>query len=132
MVIVDTSVWVDALNGVSTRQVEVLSQLIRENKDVCLTPTILQETLQGLRSDEDFDRLHYRLGGFQLLLLNQEDSAVQAATLYRELRKKGVTIRKSNDCLIAVYAISYGAELLHFDRDYDIIALHSPLKIFTY
>ncbi len=130
MVVVDTSVWIDAFNGKKSREVEILADLIRQEMDVCLTPTILQEVLQGLRSDEDFNRLRYGLGGFNILLCDQVDSAVQAASLYWDIRKKGVTIRKSNDCLIAAYAISFSAEILHRDRDYDIISRHSALKIF--
>lgn len=58
-------------------------------------------------------------------------AAVSAANLYRTLRKKGVTIRKPNDCLIACYAIQHGVDLCYNDRDFDLIAQHSSLKIFS-
>jgi predicted nucleic acid-binding protein len=47
---------------------------------------------------------------------------------YRSLRKKGLTIRKSNDCLIAFYAIEFSIPLVHLDNDFDLISSHSKLK----
>lgn len=130
MIVVDTSIWVEAFSNQATPHVEVLSEMILNRREIFLTPTILQETLQGIRNDDDFERLKYRFGGFPLLLPDAEEMAIQSATLYRQLRKKGVTIRKSNDCLIAAYAIHHGAEVFHNDRDFDLISQHSSLKIF--
>jgi predicted nucleic acid-binding protein len=59
------------------------------------------------------------------------DAAVGAAKLYRNLRKKGITIRKPNDCLIAYYAITNDIELVHNDSDFDLIAENSTLKIWN-
>lgn len=42
-----------------------------------------------------------------MLELDTVEAAIGAADLYRALRKKGITIRKSNDCLIAYYAIAH-------------------------
>jgi predicted nucleic acid-binding protein len=57
--------------------------------------------------------------------------AEQAATIYRLLRAKGVTIRKSNDCLIAAYAIEAGLPVAHLDRDFDRIARHTDLAVIS-
>ena len=43
-------------------------------------------------------------------------------------RKKGITIRKSNNCLVAYFAIYFNVPLLHNDVDFKMIALHSSLK----
>ena len=53
-----------------------------------------------------------------------------AVDLYRQLRKKGITIRKSVDCLIASYAILTDMYLLHNDKDFEYIAKESRLKIY--
>jgi predicted nucleic acid-binding protein len=50
------------------------------------------------------------------------------ATVYRELRRKGVTIRNSIDCLIAAVVIQHGVHLLENDRDYRYIDQHYPLN----
>ena len=60
-----------------------------------------------------------------------DDKKGLVLSLYRSVRKKGVTIRKSNDCLIAYFAISCKAVLLHNDGDFDKIAKHSSLKTLT-
>ena len=54
-----------------------------------------------------------------------------AVDLYRHLRKKGITIRKSIDCLIASYAIITDMYLLHNDKDFTQIASESKLKIYN-
>jgi predicted nucleic acid-binding protein len=45
--------------------------------------------------------------------------AIAAAENYRRLRKRGVTVRKSVDVLIATWCIENDVELLHADRDFD-------------
>jgi hypothetical protein len=54
---------------------------------------------------------------------------VRAAALYRAVRRKGVTVRKPVDCMVASVAIEHDLSLLHNDRDFDHIAEHSKLKI---
>jgi predicted nucleic acid-binding protein len=53
-----------------------------------------------------------------------------AINLYRHLRKKGITIRKSVDCLIASYAILEDMYILHNDSDFTQIAKESKLKTY--
>ena len=64
-----------------------------------------------------------------MLLLDPVEAAIGAAQLYRMLRKKGVTFRKPNDCLIAHYAIFYDISILHNGVDFDQIARYAPLRI---
>jgi len=56
-------------------------------------------------------------------------SPIEAAELYSSLRQKGVTIRKPNDCLIAIYALHFEREICHNDSDFELIAQNSSLKI---
>ena len=53
---------------------------------------------------------------------------VKAADLYRKLRRKGITIRNTNDCIIAATALEFQCQLLHNDRDFSLIAKHINLK----
>ena len=70
-------------------------------------------------------------GGFEIYGDQRNSFLFGAADLYRSLRKNGITIRKSNDCLIAYYAISFAVSLVHTDRDVDLLAKHSGLKVLT-
>ena len=67
---------------------------------------------------------------FQCLTLPPLDASLGAADLYHDLRKKGVTVRKANDCLIAFYALHFNVALCHLDRDFDTIAGQTGLKVF--
>ena len=62
--------------------------------------------------------------------LSDKPSDLRSAEIYRSLQKKGITIRKPIDCMIASVAIEYDALLLHNDRDFDYIVEHSTLRIF--
>ncbi len=128
-VLVDTSVWIDALNGNKTRQTILLDQLIDEGASVVLCPMIVQEILQGIKEDKDFREVKNNLSGFEMLSIDSLEAAYGAASLYRNARKHGVTIRKSNDCLIAFYSIFCKVALLHNDGDFNRIAEYSPLKV---
>jgi predicted nucleic acid-binding protein len=92
-------------------------------------PIILQEILQGIRKDSDYRKVKDIVLSYPILKMDPVQAAIEAANLYRDLRKKGLTIRKSNDCLIASYAIKYNIPLLHNDSDFDLIASRSHLKI---
>lgn len=128
-VLVDTSVWIDALNGKKNPRSELLSKLIDDNANIVLCPVIIQEILQGINNDKHFEQVKDNLAGFEVLEIDPVEAAYGAAELYRKGRKEGITIRKSNDCLIAFYAILCKATLLHNDGDFDKIAKFSELKV---
>lgn len=124
----DTSVWIDFLNNKHSPGADLLEEAILADVEVFLTPTILQEILQGIRDDAKYRQIKETLSYFHVLDFPCVQAAVGAADLYRALRKKGATIRKSNDCLIAYYAIEYDLTLVHYDTDFDQIAQHTALK----
>jgi predicted nucleic acid-binding protein len=54
---------------------------------------------------------------------------LRAAELFRSLRRKGITIRKPIDCMIASVSIEHDIALLHNDRDFDPIETHCGLNV---
>ena len=129
-VLVDSSVWIDFINNVENDQTNILTDLFVNESYVCICPAILQEVLQGIKEDKDFNRVKKDLGTFDVLQVDALEAAHEAVNIYRKLRKKGVTIRRSNDCLIAYYAIFHKARILHKDRDFTKIAEHTDLQLF--
>lgn len=123
----DTSVWIDFKNGVKSGQTDLLDECLVTNQ-VCYCPTILQELLQGIRIDREYNELADAFKALLLLKMDPYHASIQAAQLYRSLRKKGVTIRKPIDCLIACYAIHFNLELCHNDNDFELISENSSLK----
>ncbi|MGD0799196.1 MAG: PIN domain nuclease [Acidobacteriaceae bacterium] len=118
MIIVDTSVWVDALRGTENLK----SLWLRRNfgdVHVGLTDLILCEVLQGIRDPGAFVHVQRRLSTCPVFNTGGQDLAVAAAGNYRRLRTRGITVRKTIDCLIATFCIAEGHALLHNDRDFD-------------
>lgn len=128
MVLVDTTVWIDFFAGRNESHVMSLQELIETEEDLSLCGVILAEILQGIRSDAEFLKTKEYLGDL-IFLPMRHTTFVQAAEIYRSLRKKGVTIRKPVDCMIASVAIEFNTQLLHNDRDFNNIAKHSKLRI---
>jgi predicted nucleic acid-binding protein len=122
--IVDTSVWIDFFRGVESEQVLIFSEYLANDYPLFICPVIIQEVLQGIKSDREYKQVKDYL--FALTVLNDDalDAALGAIKIYRKLRKKSITIRKSNDCLIAHYAIKYSLKILHRDQDFDNILQH--------
>lgn len=126
-VLVDTSVWIDFFNGEDSKQSLALQKLISDG-DVCLCPTIYQEILQGIRDDAKFADIKRILGFFDIVQADFPLLQDTAIDLYRSLRKKGITIRKANDCLIASYALLHNLSVLHKDRDFTFICENSSVN----
>lgn len=120
MVLVDTSVWVDYFNGVDSRQTDTLDRLLYSEL-VAVGDLILTEVLQGFRLERDFNRAENYLEPLPFYLLGGRDIAISSAKNFRILRQQGVTVRKTIDVLIATAAIYYDFELLHNDRDFDVM-----------
>ena len=130
-IIFDTSVWIELIQKQKTPRAQLLRDYIEDNKPIWLTPTILQEVLQGTKNAQQFVKFKSLLSGFNCLMMNPIEAAIEAAELYSSLRQKGITIRKPNDCLIAIYALHFEIEICHDDADFDLIAQNSSLKITT-
>lgn len=130
MIAVDTSVWVDLFRDTDTPQSKFLARsLDLGDEDFALTDVVLTELLQGLRTDRDAARLQRTLASFAVLRLRNLSDFRAAATMYRRARQRGVTIRRTTDCLIAAVCVRDGVPLLHSDVDFDRLAKVTPLSI---
>ena len=129
MVLVDTSVFVDFFNGRKNDKTQQLIQLINEAQNIAICGIIYQEVLQGIKADRDFQNIKAILDEF-IFLRCPDELYLKSASLYRKLRKCGVTIRKSVDVTIATIAIENQVALLENDIDFKQIAQHSNLKLY--
>jgi predicted nucleic acid-binding protein len=118
MVIVDTTVWVDFLNGVATPETQWLDDHLTLER-LGLLDLMVGEILQGLPSDVEAARVLRELQGFEIFETGGLELAAAAAGNYRALRAHGRTVRKTIDCLIATFCLREGHTLLHRDRDFD-------------
>jgi predicted nucleic acid-binding protein len=118
VIIVDTTVWIDYLGGISTLEVEWLHREM-ERRRLGITDIILGEVLQGIRDDSRFEEVRSELSSFEVLVTGGVDLAVASARNYRALRERGRTVRGTIDALIATFCLLNGHALLHNDRDFD-------------
>jgi len=127
MITVDTSVWIDYFNGKSTAQTEHLD-LVVGSTILIVGDLVLAEILQGFRNDKDYKIAKSLLEACELVSFTNPVLAIKSANNYRTLRKKGITIRKTIDCLIATYCVENKLPLLHADKDFLPFEKHLKLK----
>lgn len=118
MIIVDTTVWIDYLNGADTPESAWLDREIARRR-LGLLDLMVCEILQGLATDAQAVRVLRHLRRFEILDTGGVDFAAAAAHNYRRLRQRGRTVRKTIDCLIATFCLRESHALLHSDRDFD-------------
>jgi predicted nucleic acid-binding protein len=118
MVIVDATVWVDYLNGISTPEVEWFEQESGRQRLGLIDLTVC-EVLQGVSTDAAAARVLRGLRRFEIFDTGGVALAEAAARNYRRLRARGRTVRKTIVCLIATFCLEHSHALLHSDRDFD-------------
>jgi predicted nucleic acid-binding protein len=117
MILVDTSVWIDYFKGIETQETNLLD-IALSNDDVAIGDLILLEILQGFRSDKDYETVKGHLQVLRHFSMLSPDIAINAAENYRLLRKRGITIRKTADVIIATFCIKNSIPLLFADKDF--------------
>jgi predicted nucleic acid-binding protein len=131
VIVVDTTVWIDFLEARKTRFDQHLKELIEQGvSPLALTDVVYGEVLQGILDEELFNRTKEILLAYPILRVNGIKTFEHAAHIYRACRRKGLTIRKTIDCIIAATCIEARAELYHNDRDFDSIAKVRNLAIY--
>ncbi len=128
MTIVDSSAWIDYFNGKITRETEKLHQLLGQ-EPIGIGDLILTEVLQGFSSDTEYQEAKIAMDALNFFTFGGKAMALKSAENYRLLRKKGITVRKTIDVIIATFCIEQDFPLLHCDKDFDPFVLHLGLKV---
>ena len=122
MILVDTSVFIDFLSEKNNSATDKLHTIIDLKIPFGITSQIYQELLQGTASQKDFDVLKKYLNTFNFYAAKDEKrSYEEAARIYFQCRKQGITVRSSVDCLIVQIVRENSLKLLHHDKDFDNI-----------
>ena len=127
----DTSVWINYSKGILNKETDLLDKYLKIGSQfLVICPTIIQEFLMGLKTEIEFEK--YKDHFNHLMCLNEgwKATSLEATILYIDLRKKGITICKSTDCLIAQVEIKNDVLLVHNDSDFDRIAQGSSLRVY--
>ena len=126
MIIVDSSVWIDYFNGSDIPEVAKLDRLLgRELLGV--GDLIVTEVLQGFRDDKEYQTAKRLLTSLTVFEMLGAEMAIESAENFRTLRKRGITVRKTIDVMIATFCIKNRHALLFADRDFDPFVEHLGL-----
>jgi predicted nucleic acid-binding protein len=133
VIVVDSSVWIDFLNGRKAPHVERLRAVLG-NEEIVVGDLMLCEVLQGLASERAAGQVKALLRRFEIVPMAGDSIAVAAARNFRLLRKRGITVRKTLDLLIGTWCIENRRPLLHNDSDFRPMArylglLEAPLTV---
>ena len=139
---VDSSVWIDHLRGVDSRETRLLRRLLRrldplaaaadaeeEAVEIVVGDVVLLEVLRGIDDDRQRARVRGVLLAFGPVRVGRAATALAAVEHHVALRRFGLTVRKAIDCLIAAWCIEREVPLLHADRDFLPFARHRGLLV---
>ena len=117
MILVDTSVWIDYLNGKESSLTNILDKALIDGL-VSIGDLILLEILQGIKAEREYNKTRKVLALLEQYEMFGNNMVEKCAENFRFLRKKGITIRKTNDVIIATFCIENNLPLLFRDRDF--------------
>lgn len=126
MIVVDSSVWIDFLNGRDAPHVRRLHACLGV-EEIVVGDLMLCEVLQGLKDERAARSVEALLRRFDIVPMGGDKIAVSAARNFRTLRRKGITVRTTIDLLIGTWCIENRAALLHNDNDFRPMARHLGL-----
>jgi len=126
LIVVDSSVWIDFLNGRRASHVAALQANLGK-EGIIVGDLMLCEVLQGLDSDRTAQQVEALLRRFEIVPMAGDAIAVLAARNFRSLRRRGITVRKTIDLLIGTWCIENRRPLLHNDGDFRPMAQHLGL-----
>lgn len=128
MIIADSSAWISLLRKDDVEVAAKLRSFIPRGL-LLVGDIILLKVLRGARDDHHARWIEQNFREFPVVGMLSPSLAIKAAGNYRNLRSKGITIRKTADLIIGTYCIEHGHSLLHSDRDFLPMAEHLGLQI---
>jgi predicted nucleic acid-binding protein len=126
VIVVDSSVWIDFLNGRDAPHVKRL-RAIMGTDEVIVGDLMLCEVLQGLDDERTAREVEGLMRRFEIVHMAGDAIAVAAAGNFRSLRRRGITVRKTIDLLIGTWCIENRRPLLHNDSDFHPMARYLGL-----
>lgn len=131
MTLVDTSAWIEYLRATGSSAHHQVRQLLSEGLTIYTTDAVVMEVLAGARDEAHSAQLRRLLSRCEFIAIQGLGDFEEAASLYRRCRRAGSTARALTDCLIAAVAVRAGVAVLQADRDFDALARHTPLQLYT-
>ena len=126
MLLIDTSVWIPFFNDAKSAAADFLETALLDNRVTCINAIVEMEILQGIRDEDSFLETKRYLEDFQYFPMLGKEYYDKAVEIFRACRKRGITVRRSLDCVIAANCIIDGLTVVHQDRDFEFIKKAFP------
>lgn len=126
---VDTSAWVEYLRRTESPHDLALEAAIRDGVELATPAPVFTELLAGCRNDDAAVRISRLLARYDVVSVEGLADFEDAARIQRRCRAEGRSVRSMIDCLIAAMALRDGRALLARDRDYEVIAEITGLRL---
>jgi predicted nucleic acid-binding protein len=128
VILVDSSAWIEFLRGTKSTVAVAVRRAVAEG-NVATCDVVLLELLCGPGTEayaEDLERL---LARCEPLEQQPHGDVMAAAAIFRACRRAGETPRQPSDCLVAAVAIRHAVPVLQQDKDFEVIARHTELRL---
>jgi len=132
VIVVDTSVLVSFFRGHESPGVSAFRRLELDGVPFAIPAVCCQELLQGARDAREWQLLlgHLETQGL-LFPADPWHTHVEAARIFFDCRRKGITVRSSIGCFIAQLVLEVDGTLLHADEDYEGMKSVRPLRTWS-
>lgn len=128
MVIVDTSAWIEYLQDGEVATSDKVDRCLEQDL-VGIGDLVYCEVMQGIRSRRQRREVANLLQSLPKFEMVGFHIAEKSAQNYRLLRSRGVTVRKTIDVLIGTFCAENDLQIVHHDRDFDLMAPHIGLDV---
>ncbi len=129
MTLVDSSAWIEYFRRTESPVDLKLDELVREGAELVATEPVLIELLAGARNAAEEMAVRRTLATCRMVGVEGPRDWEHGAAIYAVSRRRGTTVRRHIDCLIAAVAIRAGVPILARDRDYESISQHTALQL---
>jgi hypothetical protein len=128
MIVADTSAWIGHVRSVDAPHTELLDYELLYSR-IATGDLIIAEFLQGFREEKDHEEAKLMMESLECHDYLGKEMALRSAANYRMLRKKGVTVRKIINLIIATFCVEHDFEPIHNDRDFDALEAGLGLRV---
>lgn len=127
--LIDTSAWIEFLRATGSPADRALTVALRDDAPRAITGVVLQEVLQGCRSEAHALDVRSLLTACVMVEPVGPATYDHAASLFRRCRAAGRAVRGTVDCLIAAVALEHELPVLALDRDFSSLQTVCGLRL---
>ncbi len=127
--VADSSAWIELMRSTGSPAHLRLRAALQAHELLVITDPVMLELLAGALRPDVMRATRRVIAACRYEPVRGIEDWEDAAELHRACRHGGKTVRAMLDCVIAAVAIRLDMPVLHADRDFDVLARHTPLRV---